>query len=39
MQPNNLLKMQEAANAPYGRDNEFTKSMFVQKVMARDAGT
>jgi len=36
-QPNTLLQMQEAANAPWGK--EFTKSSYVEKVKAADAET
>ena len=31
--------MQEAATAPWGKNTDFTKSMFVQKVKAKDAET
>lgn len=38
-QPNTLLIMQEAANAPWGGKTDFTKSMFIDKVKAKDVET
>ena len=39
-QPNTLLQMQEATNAPFAKDDKLSKSVYVEKIRAKvDAET